>query len=174
MILKSKLLANMTIASCLLCAGCSGSQSPQAEGPTQATGTAMQAAAVDPCGGVTPAQAASILHISANDIVGPAHLDTFSCSYHSGRKTYTSLDFNLCVTPSSAMAANKLDAMKENLGFLSSAVTVPDLGDEAWYFPDPRVRRLLMRKDAVWLDVTTPGDKASQLQIARIVLTHLP
>ncbi len=173
MTVHRKLVANIAIACCLLSAGCSGSQSPQVPGSQQAARTTTTSS-VDPCGGVSPAQAASILQIPSADVVGPTHFKTFSCSYHSDKNSFASLNFNLYATPSAAAAGSRLNAIKENLGFLSPSVAVADLGDEAWYFPDSRARRLLMRKGSVWLDVTTPGDKASQIRIARIVAENLP
>lgn len=174
MSVKIDQLALAAVTAYLLCAGCSSSQSPQAPSSKQTARTIAPIPSVDPCGGVSPAQAASILQIPLADVVGPAHLKTFSCSYHSDKNSFASLDFNVYAAHSADAAGSKLKAMKEDLGFLSPSLAVAGLGDEAWYFPDSRARRLLVRKGTVWLDVTTPGDKASQMRIARIVVKNLP
>jgi len=131
-------------------------------------------ASFDPCGGVKPEDAASILKVPLADIDGPKTLKTFTCYYHSKRHPYTTLSFNLYAEASAAKAVHDLDSIKEGLAFLSTIKAVKNLGDEAYRAPDSRARRLLMRKGRYLLDVTTPGDAAAQLRITRIVLAHLP
>jgi hypothetical protein len=113
------------------------------------------------------------LHVAPTDVVGPQHLSTFTCIYRSRKDFYTSMTFNVYVEPSAAQAARKLAALRDGLADLSPIQAVDHLGDEAWRAPDPRVRRLLMRKGNVWLDVVTPGDGTSQVAVAKIVLAHL-
>lgn len=144
----------------LLLAACSPSTPPAASAAADTIG---------PCGGLTAVQAASILHVPSADVAGPQHLSTFSCVYRSRKDFYTSMTFNVYVEPSAAQAQRKLDADKDGLAYLSPINAVDHLGDEAWRAPDSRVRRLLMRKRNVWLDVVTPGDQASQVRIAEIV-----
>jgi hypothetical protein len=148
----------------LLLAACSSSTPPSTSSAVDTAG---------PCGGLTPVQAASILHVPPADAAGPQHLSTFSCVYRSRKDFYTSLTFNVYVEASADQARRKLAALKDGLADLSPIVAVDHLGDEAWRAPDSRVRRLLVRKDNVWLDVVTPGDEASQRKVARIVLAHI-
>lgn len=147
-----------------------GACSSPAPPPAAATGRLLQAG---PCGGLDAAQAATILHRAPGALSGPRHLASFTCVYRARDDFYTSLTFNVYVEPSAAQAARKLAAVKDGLAGLSPLRAVGRLGDEAWRAPDPRVRRLLMRKGNVWLDVVTPGDEASQVAVARIVLAHL-
>ena len=86
---------------------------------------------------------------------------------------YKSVSFNVYPEDSAPEAARKLEAEKEGLAVLSPVKALDKLGDEAYRLPDPRVKRLLMRKGRVWLDVTTPGDEARQKRIAQIVLKNL-
>lgn len=151
-------------------AACSSSSTSTSAASASSSSAGMKAG---PCGGLGAAQAASILHIAPADVAGPQHLSTFSCVYRSSQDFYTSLTFNVYVEPSAAQARRKLAALKDGLANLSPIVAVDHLGDEAWRAPDSRVRRLLMRKGNVWLDVVTPGDEASQLRVARIVLANL-
>ncbi len=148
----------------LVLAACSPSTSP---------GASAAAATTGPCGGLTAAQAAAILHVPPADVAGPQHLSTFSCVYRSRQDFYTSLTYNVYVEPSAAQAVQELAAVRDGLANLSPIKAVDGLGDEAWRAPDSRVRRLLMRKDNVWLDVVTPGDEASQRKVASIVLAHI-
>lgn len=158
-------LCALAFAVALLAGGCS--KAPPAAAPASR-------AEVDPCGGLTAADAASILKIAPGDVKGPQHLKSFSCVYRSKSDFYKSVTFNVYEQESVAEAAHKLAADKEGLAFLSPIKALDKLGDEAYRAPDSRVRRLLMRKGRVWLDVTTPGDEASQRRIAQIVLKHLP
>jgi len=164
--MNAKRLVTFLAGACLLLGACSPSTPP-------ATSGAQPGAGIGPCGGLGPAQAAAILHIAPGDVAGPQHLSTFSCIYRSRKDFYTSLTFNVYVEPSAGQAARKLAALKDGLANLSPIQAVDHLGDEAWRAPDPRVKRLLMRKGNVWLDVVTPGDEVSQVQVARIVLAHL-
>lgn len=134
---------------------------------------AVAAPPVGPCGGVTPTDAATILKVPLSDVIGPKSYKTFSCVYRSKRHPYRQVTFNIYVADSPAQAAQALASLKEGLGFLSPIKAVPKLGDEAYRAPDPRVRRMLMRKGRVWVDVLAPGDAASQLRIVQIVLEHL-
>ena len=170
--MNTKRLVIFLACSCLLLTACSSSSSSSSSSPavTQAEGKAK----IGPCGGITVAQAASILHVAPADIAGPQHFSTFSCVYRSHKDFYTSMTFNVYVEASATLAQRKLAADKDGLAFLSPIVAVGHLGDEAWRAPDPRVRRLLMRKGRVWLDVVTPGDEAAQRKVAEIVLEHLP
>lgn len=165
MAMITKPLVDILAVACLLLGACSQSASPS-------TGSSPEAG-VGPCGGLGVAQAASILHIPPNDVSGPQHLSSFTCIYRSRKDFYTSLTYNVYVEPSAGQAARKLEALKEGLADLSPIQAVDHLGDEAWRAPDPRVRRLLMRKGNVWLDVVTPGDQSSQVAVAKIVLAHL-
>ena len=165
MAMITKPLVDILAVACLLLGACSQSASPS-------TGSSPEAG-VGPCGGLGVAQAASILHIPPTDVSGPQHLSSFTCIYRSRKDFYTSLTYNVYVEPSAGQAARKLEALKEGLADLSPIQAVDHLGDEAWRAPDPRVRRLLMRKGNVWLDVVTPGDQASQVAVAKIVLAHL-
>lgn len=149
----------------LLLAACSKSQAPSA--------STTSAVKLGPCGGLDAAQAAAILHIPASAVTGPQQLRTFSCIYRSRKDYYKSITFNVYVEKSAAVAQRNLDKLKDGLAVLSKIVAVGGLGDAAWRAPDSRVRRLLARKGAVWIDIVTPGDEASQVHIARIVLGHL-
>ena len=160
-----RLLCALAFALTLLAGGCS--KAPPAPAPESQ-------AKVDPCGGLTAADAASILKISSADVKGPLHFKEFSCVYRAKDDFYKNVSFNVYPEGSAAQAAHKLEADKEGLAFLSPIKAVDKLGDEAYRAPDSRVKRLLMRKGRVWLDVTTPGDEASQRRIAQIVLKHLP
>ena len=158
----------------LLLTACSRSSSTKAEKSEPAT--LAQASSVEtagPCGGITAEQVASILKIAPADVSGPQHLSTFSCVYRSSKDFYTSMTFNVYVEPSAAQAHDKLNSQMQGLGVLSKIVAVDNLGDEAWRAPDPRVGRLMARKDNVWVDIVTPGDQTSQEQMARIVLGNV-
>lgn len=161
--MNNKLFACTLFGLPLLLAACSSSSSSQAPA----------SAKIGPCGGLTVAQAAAILHIPVADVKGPQHFSTFSCVYRSRKDFYTSMTFNVYVEPSAAQAQRKLDAVKDGLAYLSPIDPVDHLGDGAWRAPDSRVRRLLMRKGNVWLDVVTPGDQASQVRIAEIVSANV-
>lgn len=158
-------LRALAVTLALLAGGCS--KAPPAPAPASQ-------AKVDPCGGVTAGNAAAILQIAPADVKGPTHLKTFSCVYRSKSDFYKSVTFNVYQEDSAAEAARKLAADKEGLAYLSPIKALDKLGDEAYRAPDSRVRRLLVRKGPVWIDVTTPGDEASQRRIAQIVLKHLP
>lgn len=161
-----------TLIAVFLVGACSKSSTPENESKARPADT--QAAAIDPCGGLTVAQAAVILKIPVADVVGPHTSKAFSCEYHSKADFYSRITFNVYPEASAAVAAQKLQSTREGLAFLSPIKPVPNLGDEAYRAPDPRAGRLLMRKGSIWLDVVTPGDEASQLQIAQIVVKHLP
>ena len=130
-------------------------------------------APADGCAGLTREQAASILGLAPTDLVGPAHLETFTCRFHGKSDPYTTLSFNVYVEASEAEAERKMDEQEDGFTFLSSIDTLPGLGDMAWRAPDSRVRRLMVRKGATWVDIVTPGDSAAQVRIAHIVLGHL-
>jgi hypothetical protein len=161
----ARLLARSCLAIALLAGGCSKA-SPPASAASQAR--------VDPCGGISAADAASILGVAASDVKGPQHFKDISCVYRAKDDFYKSVSFNVYPQASAAEAARKLEAEKEGLAVLSPVKALDKLGDEAYRLPDPRVKRLLMRKGRVWLDVTTPGAEAAQIRIAQIVLKHLP
>lgn len=158
-------LCALAFALTVLAGGCS--KAPPAPAPERQ-------AKVDPCGGLTAADAASILKIAAADVKGPLHFKSFSCVYRAKDDFYKNVSFNVYPEVSPAQAAHKLQSEKEGFAFLSPIKALDKLGDEAYRAPDSRVKRLLMRKGRVWLDVTTPGDEASQRRIAQIVLKHLP
>jgi len=162
----ARLLALSSLALVLLAGGCS--KAPPASAP------AASQVKVDPCGGLSAADAASILKIAPADVKGPLHFKEFSCVYRAKDDFYKSISFNVYPQASAAEAAQKLEADKEGLAFLSPIKALDKLGDEAYRAPDSRVRRLLVRKGQVWIDVTTPGDETSQRRIAQIVLKHLP
>ena len=105
---------------------------------------------------------------------GGLHFKAFSCVYRAKDDFYKSVKFNVYPEDSAAQAAHKLQSEKEGFAFLSPIKALDKLGDEAYRAPDSRVRRLLVRKGQVWIDVTTPGDETSQRRIAQIVLKHLP
>ncbi|MEJ2760521.1 MAG: hypothetical protein P8126_02985 [Gammaproteobacteria bacterium] len=171
--MNSKSLVFTLVWACLLLAACSQSSSSGAASSADTPAAASSAETAGPCGGITASQAASILKIAPADVAGPQHLSTFSCVYRSRKDFYTSMTFNVYVEPSATQAHRKLNTQMEGLGNLSKIVAVDHLGDEAWRAPDPRVGRLMARKDNVWLDVVTPSDAVSQVRIARIVLAHV-
>lgn len=125
------------------------------------------------CAGLTAEQAAAILGLAPADLVGPQHLETFTCRFHGRSDPFKTLSFNAYTESSAAEAARKMDSEEEGFAFLSKIDTLQDLGDEAWRAPDSRARRLVFRKGATWVDIVTPGDSAAQVRIARIVLAHL-
>lgn len=149
-----------------LAGGCSKSAPPPAPAASRAK--------VGPCGGLSAADASSILGVAASDVKGPQHFKEFSCVYRAKDDFYKSVSFNVYPEDSAAQAARKLEAEKEGLAVLSPIKALDKLGDEAYRAPDPRVKRLLVRKGRVWVDVTTPGEEAAQQRIAQIVLKHLP
>jgi hypothetical protein len=153
----------LVLAFALLAGGCS-----------KASSSSATKAKVDPCGGLSAADVASILKIAPADVKGPQHFKEFSCVYRAKDDFYKSVKFNVYPEDSAAQAAHKLQSEKEGFAFLSPIKPIDKLGDEAYRAPDPRVKRLLMRKGRVWVDVTTPGDEAAQKRIAQIVLKHLP
>jgi len=159
-------LACSSLALALFAGGCS--KAPPTSAP------AASQVKVNPCGGLSAADAASILKIAPADVKGPLHFKEFSCVYRAKDDFFKNISFNVYSQASAAEAAQKLEADKEGLAFLSPIKTLDKLGDEAYRAPDSRVRRLLVRKGPVWFDVTTPGDEASQHRIAQIVLKHLP
>jgi hypothetical protein len=158
-------LCSPAFALALLAGGCSKAPPPPAP---------ASQAKVDPCGGLTAADAASILKIASADVKGPLHFKAFSCVYRAKDDFYKNVSFNVYPEASAARAARKLQSEKEGFAFLSPIKALDKLGDEAYRAPDSRVKRLLVRKGRVWVDVTTPGDEASQRRIAQIVLKHLP
>jgi len=160
-----RLIGLSSFALVLLAGGCSKSAPPA---------PAASQAKVDPCGGLSAADAASILGVAASGVKGPQHFKEFSCVYRAKDDFYKSVSFNVYPEASAAEAARKLAAEKEGLAVLSPVKSLDKLGDEAYRAPDPRVKRLLMRKGRVWVDVTTPGDEATQRRIMQIVLKHLP
>ena len=129
---------------------------------------------VDPCGGLTAADAAAILKVPAKDLQGPRSNRTYSCSYWSKSHHRVTLNFSLYTEASPAKAVYALDALKQRLAVLSPIIVLKQLGDEAYRVPDPRIGQLLMRKGRVWIEVVTPSDGASQRRIAQIVSEHLP
>ena len=147
--------------------GCS--KAPQDHSANAAAGPA-----VGLCGGLKAADAAAILHIPASDVDGPHTSKVSGCLYWSRKDVFTRLNFNIYTADTPAAAAQKMASEKDGFTFLSRIQPLDNLGDEAWRAPDPRVRRLLMRKGRVWLDVVTPGDEAAQRKVAEIVLEHLP
>lgn len=153
-----------------------GQASPPSSGEASsapATKTAASNTPADGCAGLTREQAASILGLAPGDLVGPEHLQTFTCRFHGRSDPYTTLTFNVYTESSAAEAASKMGEQEEGFTFLSSIDTLPGLGDLAWRAPDSRVRRLMVRKGATWVDIVTPGDSAAQVRIARIVLGHI-
>jgi hypothetical protein len=155
-----------TLTLVLLGGGCS--KTPQAHNAKAAAGPT-----VGPCGGVKAADAAAILHIPASDVDGPHTSKVFSCLYRSRKDAFTTLSFNVHTADTPAAAAQQLASEKDGFTYLSKIQPLDNLGDEAWRAPDPRVRRLLVRKGRVWLDVVTPGDEAAQRKVAQIVLEHV-
>jgi len=129
---------------------------------------------IDPCGGLTVADAAAILKIPVKDLRGPRSNRIFSCSYGSRSRRLLTLNFSIYVEASPAKAQRALDALRQSLAVLSPIIVVDQLGDEAYRAPDPRVGQLLLRKGSVWVDIVTPSNGASQRRIARIVSAHLP
>lgn len=155
-----------TAVSLLLLAACFSSSSGSASSEVEAT--------TGPCGGITLAQAAVILHLAPADVNGPLpQQENNACVYRSRKVFWKQVFFTIYVEPSSAVAKQKLENWKEGFAVLSPVNAVDGLGDEAWHFPDHRVGRLLMRKDNVVLDVLQPHDKATQIQMAKIVLAHI-
>ncbi|MEJ2345198.1 MAG: hypothetical protein P8076_05285 [Gammaproteobacteria bacterium] len=155
----------LTAVGPLLCLAAACSKAPSA---------ATEQTHVDPCGGLKSAAAAAILNIPVGDVQGPQTSTVFSCLYRSKSHPFMTLTFNVYAEASDAAAQRALDNDKQGLAVLSPITPLARLGDEAYRAPDPRVRRLLMRKGRVWIDIVTPGDQASQQRIARIVLEHLP
>jgi len=154
------------LALAVLGGGCS--KTPQAHSAKAAAGPT-----VGPCGGVKAADAAAILQIPASDVDGPHTSKVFSCLYRSSKDAFTRLSFNVYTADTPAAAAQALASERDGFKFLSGIQPLDNLGDEAYRAPDPRVRRLLVRKGRVWLDVVTPGDEAAQRKVAKIVLEHL-
>lgn len=154
----------------------SAAQTSSAAQTPSAAQTSSAAAATESaggCAGLTPEQASSILNVPPTDVEGPKSYGEFSCVYRSRSHPYTGITFNVYVESSPAVAIRKMEADEEGLAFLSSIDTLSGLGDEAWLAPDSRAHRLVLRKGATWVDIVAPGDSASQMRIARIVLAHL-
>lgn len=160
---RQGILKVVGLALWLAAAGCSKAPSAAAAHPR-----------VDPCGGLKPGAAAAILNVPVGDVQGPQTSTVFSCIYRSKSHPFVTLTFNVYAQASDAAARRALDNDKQGLAVLSPITPLVRLGDEAYRAPDPRVRRLLMRKGRFWIDVVTPGDQGSQQRIARIVLEHLP
>ena len=116
---------NRTIRTSFLAALLAGLAACSPSSPTASSSTMT----AGPCGGLTAAQAASILRISTTDVAGPQHLSTFSCVYRSRKDFYTSMTFNVYVEPSVAQAKQKLEALKEGLADLSPIKAVDHLGE---------------------------------------------
>lgn len=135
-----------------------------------------------PCGGLTAADAAAILHISPADLQKPqitknpevegAH----NCSYRDSKNMFKSVGFQLAVEKSDAAATHDMNIEQQNFSTFATVSELKNLGDEAqryvWRGAGP-APRLLMRKGNVWLDVMQPEDEASQTKIAGIVLKHI-
>ncbi len=135
-----------------------------------------------PCGGLTAADAAAILHIPPADVQAPritknpevegAH----NCSYRDAKNLFKSVGFQLAVEKSDAAAMHDMNVEKQNFSTLATVVPLKNLGDEAQRYVwrgDGPAPRLLMRKGNVWLDVMQPEDEPSQTKIAGIVLKHI-
>jgi len=167
---NAKILCIILAGACVSLAACSSSSSSSS---SSSPATSEAELTTGPCGGLTLEQAAAIMHLAPADVKGPLHQQEITCLYRSRKNFYDQLFFSVYVEPSAMVAAKKLNNWKEGMAFLSPVKAVDGLGDEAWYFPDHRVRRLIMRKGNVILEETAPHDKASQIQIAKIVLAHI-
>ena len=136
-LLEARLFALSSFGLVLFAGGCS--KAPPASAP------AAGQVKVDPCGGLSAADVASILKIAPADVKGPQHFKEFSCVYRAKDDFYKSVKFNVYPEDSAAQAAHKLQSEKQGFAFLSPIKAIDKLGDEA-----------------------------AQKRIAQIVLKHLP
>lgn len=127
-----------------------------------------------PCGGLTAAEAAAIMHVPRTYVQGPLTTRDISCSYRDTANIFKGVSFNLTVQESAAAASQAMDHERDNLTVDDSVVAVKNLGDEAWRLSGQYlIPRMLVRAGNVWLEILKPEDEATQLRIARLVLKHL-
>ncbi len=56
---------------------------------------------------------------------------------------------------------------------LSPVENIKGLGDEAYYFPDDRLKRMLIRKKNIFIDISMPKDKGIQKELAKDLLSGM-
>ncbi len=171
-------------AASLVLLGACGSDTANTEDVTETANVApeneaaVQLADVNPCGGLTAADATAILSLSAAELeqeagrmtMEGAPSNAYTCSYTARTDWTVSLAFALYVEPSAKAAAAQIEEGRQSMGAVSEVESLPGVGDEAYWFPGKMLERTLARKGAVWIDVLMPSDKDRQRQVAEAAL----
>jgi len=126
------------------------------------------------CDAITVAQAAELLGTKPSDLkVETSDMLPDRCVIRSKTDWLTALSFSIYREETSAEASASLHQMAEGFAGLSTIVPVPNLGDEAIYAGDDRLKRLVLRKGRYLIDISSPRDRRRQEKAARILLPGL-
>jgi hypothetical protein len=163
----------------LTLAGCGGGPPDRAGRYELPKGGEGISSLLDPCAGLSDGEAAALLGTPAGDVerseLGP--MVGGGCSLKSRSQMTKSIVFVLHREGSLAAGRAAFEQQKAGFEAVVPAREVAGLGDEAAWFGsrEPVVlKRLLVRKGNVWLDVVAaPDDLAGSQKVAQVVLRKL-
>ena len=128
----------------------------------------------DPCLGIGIKEASMYLNVP------PSRLQKVStpvmperCVIRSTNNFFKAICFSVYRENSIAEASKRLNEVMKGLKMLSPVENIKGLGDEAYYFPDERLKRMLIRKKNIFIDISMPKDNKIQEKLGKDLLSRL-